>query len=106
MTARELAGSRCLACASAYVPPRRRCVACGGETEPHAVAGTGVLLTWTRVERPPEGFEAGRVVGVVRLDAGPSCLAEAALGGGEQVELDGAVTVEPGTDGRLTYRSR
>ena len=51
---------------------RSRCAACGGALAPQRVDGGGTLLTWTRVRRPPAGFDAAGPysVALVELDEG------------------------------------
>ena len=51
---------------------RSICVVCGGRLSPRRVGGNGTLITWTRVRRPPAGFDtAGPYsVALVELDEG------------------------------------
>lgn len=97
--------ARCPDCGEVLVPPRPRCPGCGARTEVGDVAGRGTLLTWTVLRAPPEGVEAGRVVGVVGLGEGVRALA---LGPDEErvppLGADVVVEEEEG-DGRLRFRA-
>lgn len=64
---------RCASCGALDVPPRERCGKCGGTTlTPQAAAGTGTLVTWTVMRRPPAAFadEPPYAVAVVDLSEG------------------------------------
>jgi hypothetical protein len=63
---------RCSKCGALDPGPRDLCQRCHGRLAPHDVAGTGALVSWTLIRRPPTAFkEDGEyAVAVVRLDAG------------------------------------
>lgn len=61
----------------------------------------GTLLTWTRVNAPPDGFEPGAVVGVVALADGTWTMARHA---GGALVLDASVEVEDGPDELRWFR--
>ncbi|MBW3581939.1 MAG: hypothetical protein KY455_02465 [Euryarchaeota archaeon] len=50
-------------------PVRRDCPACGADMHPVVIEGKGTVITWTRIERPPEGFKTPQLVVLVRLEA-------------------------------------
>lgn len=64
---------------------------------PHEHRGEGTVVSWTRVDRPPSGFEAPQRVLLVQLDSdvdeviGPLVLAttedDALLGSGARVHV-------------------
>lgn len=99
-----LAGAACPDCRRVVAPPRARCPGCGAGTEPATLDPAGELLTWTVVRSPPEGWEPGRVVGVVGLERGARVMA---LGPPEdEVPPVGAeVVVEDGGDGPPRFRA-
>lgn len=64
---------RCAACGARDAGPRILCPSChGAEFDIEKVPGTGTLVSWTVIRRPPAGMEAGGpyAVAVVWLDAG------------------------------------
>lgn len=74
----RLMASRCTACGHRSFPPRADCEQClSGAFEFVEIAGTGTLLTWTRVTAAPSGFEslAPYTLGVLDLDEGGRALA-------------------------------
>ena len=66
----RLMGSRCKGCGFESFPPRADCPEClDGEFEYFELGGESVLLTYTRIDAAPAGFEdlAPYVCGVVDL---------------------------------------
>ncbi len=66
----RLMASRCTRCQYASFPPRADCPKClGGEFEFQELSGEGTLVTYTRIDAAPAGFEdmAPYIVGVVDL---------------------------------------
>jgi uncharacterized OB-fold protein len=66
----RLMSSRCTACDRLSFPPRADCPDCRhGEFAFHELSGEGTLLTYTRIDAAPAGFEdrAPFTVGVVNL---------------------------------------
>ena len=63
---------RCVDCGQLDSGPRDLCPKCFGKLEPHSVAGTGKLVSWTMIRRPPIAFraEGAYAVALVKLDAG------------------------------------
>ncbi|MGE5357911.1 MAG: Zn-ribbon domain-containing OB-fold protein [Bacteroidales bacterium] len=67
----RLAGSRCLGCGFTSFPPRADCPKClSGEFAWVEMSGRGTILTWTRIDAAPAGFEdlAPYTIGVVDLE--------------------------------------
>ena len=63
-------GSRCKGCGCESFPPRADCPKClGGEFEYFELSGEGTILTYTRIEAAPAGFEdvTPFTIGVVDL---------------------------------------
>ena len=66
----RLMASRCKKCGHTSFPPRADCPKClSGEFEYFQLSGEGTLVTYTRIDAAPAGFEdmAPYVVGVVDL---------------------------------------
>jgi uncharacterized OB-fold protein len=66
----RLMGSRCRQCGLISFPPRADCARClSGEFEFQEMSGEGTVLTFTRIDASPAGFEdmAPYVIGVVDL---------------------------------------
>jgi len=64
---------KCDNCGALDAGPREICPSCHeAALKPHAVAGTGTLVSWTMIRRPPAAFraEGAYAVAVVQLDAG------------------------------------
>ena len=67
----RIMGSRCVKCAHTSFPPRADCPQClGGEFEYEELSGAGTVVTYTRIDAAPAGFEdlAPFTVGVVDLE--------------------------------------
>src|SRR6266540_944399 len=74
----RLMASRCRACGRRSFPPRADCEHClSPEFEWAEISGRGRLVTWTRIEVAPAGFEsyAPYVLGVLDLEDGGRALA-------------------------------
>ena len=66
----RIMASRCASCGHLAYPPRADCPEClSGEFAFQEISGKGTVLTYTRIEAAPAGFEseAPYVVGVVDL---------------------------------------
>jgi uncharacterized protein len=67
----RLAATRCAECGCMSFPPRADCPRClSGEFTWVEVSGRGKIVTWTRIEAAPSGFEdmAPYTIGVVDLE--------------------------------------
>jgi len=54
----RLMGSRCTACGQVSFPPRADCPACAHDGfEFHELSGRGTVMTFTRIDAAPAGFE-------------------------------------------------
>lgn len=62
----------CEICGALDPGPRDLCPKCHGPLKPNMVGGSGVLISWTLIRRPPASFreEGPYAVAVVQLDAG------------------------------------
>jgi hypothetical protein len=64
-------GTRCKDCGKPYFPPRSDCYQClPGEMEWFEVSGTGKLVTYSKLEYAPIGFEADVPYCIALLDYG------------------------------------
>jgi uncharacterized OB-fold protein len=67
----KVSGSRCKGCGNVYFPPRADCYNCfGRDMEWFDVSGTGKLLTYSRLEYAPVGFEGDLPYSIALLDYG------------------------------------
>ena len=67
----KVMGTRCKDCGKAYFPPRSDCYQClPGEMEWFEVSGTGKLVTYSKLEYAPIGFEADVPYCIALLDYG------------------------------------
>ena len=62
-----LMATRC-DCGMLLLPPKDRCVHCGGDTRPLTIGSAGVILTFTILHYPPEGFDPPLVLALVELE--------------------------------------
>lgn len=78
LRAGRLMASRCTACGQRAFPPRADCERCLSPSfEWVEISGRGRLLTWSRIDAAPAGFEsyAPYVVAMLELDEGGRALA-------------------------------
>ena len=64
---------KCSACGALDAGPREICPVCHASAlQPEKVSGSGALLSWTVIRRPPAAFraEGSYAIAVVELDAG------------------------------------
>lgn len=64
---------KCSACGKLAAPPHQLCPSCHqAKVGPHNVEGSGKLVSWTMIRRPPTAFrdEGFYPVAIVALDAG------------------------------------
>ena len=64
---------KCGDCGKLAAPPHQLCPSChSAKIAPHKVDGSGTLLSWTVIRRPPQAFrdEGAYPVAVVALTAG------------------------------------
>ncbi len=67
----RIVASRCTACGLVSFPPRADCARClSGKFEWREISGRGTVVTWTRIDAAPAGFEdaAPYTIGVVDLE--------------------------------------
>ena len=67
----NISGTKCKSCGKVYFPPRADCYNClGKEMEWFDVTGTGKLLTYSKLEYAPVGFENDLPYSIALLDFG------------------------------------
>ena len=67
----KVMGTRCKDCGKAYFPPRSDCYQClPGEMEWFEVSGTGKLVTYSKLEYAPIGFQEDVPYCIALLDYG------------------------------------
>ena len=62
-----LMASKC-DCGRLLLPPTEWCVHCGSTTRPVTMDNEGVILSYTTLHYPPEGFEPPLVLALVELE--------------------------------------
>jgi uncharacterized protein len=67
----KISGTKCKTCGKVYFPPRADCHNClGKDMEWFDVTGKGRLLTFSKLEYAPSGFEADAPYSIAVLDYG------------------------------------
>jgi len=67
----KVSGTKCKGCGKIYFPPRADCYNCFGKyMEWFDVSGTGELVTYSRLEYAPVGFENDLPYSIALLDYG------------------------------------
>ena len=67
----KISGTKCKGCGKVYFPPRYDCYNClGNDMEWFDVSGTGKLLTYSKLEYAPVGFENDLPYCIALLDFG------------------------------------
>lgn len=67
----KISGTKCKSCGKVYFPPRADCYNClGKDMEWFDVTGTGKLLTYSKLEYAPVGFENDLPYSIALLDFG------------------------------------
>ena len=67
----QIAGTRCKGCGRIFFPPRADCFQClGSDMEWHEVAGSGKLVSFSKLEYGPAGFQEDVPYSIALLDYG------------------------------------
>jgi len=67
----KIMGTKCRECGMVFFPPRADCYSClSGDMEWFPVAGTGKLLTYSKLQYAPVGFEGDLPYSIAVLDYG------------------------------------
>jgi uncharacterized OB-fold protein len=107
----SLEGVCCTRCQTLDFPPRRRCRACGGETQPHAFSGRGTVYSYSIVRQAPAGFlaQVPYPVALITLEEGPMLAAQLTDVDGVELRIGMPVTMvtrrlrDDGPRGTLLY---
>jgi uncharacterized OB-fold protein len=104
----KVSGTRCKGCGMVFFPPRADCYQClGNNMEWFDISGPGKLLTYSKLEYAPVGFENDLPYTIALVDYGDykvfgrleSRLSEEEI----KVGMDMKVAVNELPDGQLTY---
>jgi uncharacterized OB-fold protein len=104
----KVSGTRCKGCGMVFFPPRADCYRClGNDMEWFDISGPGKLLTYSKLEYAPVGFENDLPYTIALVDYGDykvfgrleSRLSEDDI----EVGMDMKVAVNELPDGQLTY---
>ena len=96
--------SECKKCERRIVPPRNSCPYCdSNETISVELGSNGIVLSYTILHMPPEGFEPPVVLGLVELERGTVtlCLGDRELI--DQIEIGSEVVVEQDPEDRFLF---
>jgi len=67
----EVSGTKCKVCGMVFFPPRADCYSClSSDMEWFTVAGTGKLVTYSKLQYAPVGFEGDLPYSIALLDYG------------------------------------
>ena len=107
MSGLTIEGSLCKECGRVIVPPRETCPYCGmkaGPMEIQELHNRGIVLSYTTLMMPPEGFRAPLMMALVELDYGALilCLARDI---DSLVKIGDTVEVTIDSNGRFQYHS-
>ncbi|MHA1577603.1 MAG: Zn-ribbon domain-containing OB-fold protein [Candidatus Thorarchaeota archaeon] len=96
-------GSECSECGKRIVPPRALCPYCRSDkSETIELSEEGVILSYTILQMPPEGFEPPVILGLVELDrAVILCLSEQEKT--DDLEIGSKVLVHMDSDERFIF---
>jgi len=104
----KVSGTRCKGCGMVFFPPRADCYQClGNDMEWFDISGPGKLLSYSKLEYAPVGFENDLPYTIALVDYGDykvfgrleSRLSEEEI----KVGMDMKVAVNELPDGQLTY---
>jgi uncharacterized OB-fold protein len=104
----KVSGTRCKGCGTVFFPPRADCYQClGNDMEWFDISGPGKLLTYSKLEYAPVGFENDLPYTIALVDYGDYKVfgrLESRLSEDEiEVGMDMKVAVNELPDGQLTY---
>jgi len=108
LAAGEICATRCVRCRRVYFPPRADCVSClGNSMEWKKIPEKGKLVSYTRVQYPPAGFEADAPYTLALVDFEEvkvfGRLSNAVEEAGIKVGMEVKPAVLTTPDGQLTY---
>jgi len=104
----EICATRCIRCRRIYFPPRADCAGClGSSMEWVKIPERGKLVSYTRVQYAPAGFEADAPYTLALVDFGEVKVFGRLSGAGEEPGIKVGLEVKPVVlttpDGQLTY---
>ncbi|MFW9931329.1 MAG: Zn-ribbon domain-containing OB-fold protein [Candidatus Thorarchaeota archaeon] len=94
-------------CENVLIPPRSICPYCGPESQELveiSVEPTGEVVSYTSLERPPEGFDPPVVLALVQTNSGATILC---LGSKDEIEgtkIGSQVSITKDSQGRFLYK--
>ena len=108
LAAGEISATRCTGCGRVYFPPRADCAGClSGQMEWVKIPEKGKLVSYTRVQYAPAGFEADAPYTLALADFGAVKVFGRLGGAGEESVIKVGLEVKPVVltlpDGQLTY---
>jgi uncharacterized OB-fold protein len=99
----DVKGSSCSNCSRTIVPMRETCPYCGPNERmtPVQLSNQGVILSYTILEMPTQGFIPPVMLALVKLDKGAVILALADKNEIEKVKIDTIVLLQQDDEGRF-----
>lgn len=101
----RIQASRCTSCHNVVIPPRGNCPYCGpsSTTEMIEINPNGIILTYTSLEMPPEGFEPPVLLAMVELDEGANVLCLGKKEMQAKTVIGARVQIDRDSEGRFIY---
>ncbi len=101
----EIEATKCEQCENVVVPPRTICPYCGPGTELTKVSlpSEGIIVSFTSLQRPPEGFDPPVILALVELSYGTTVLCLGSKEKEERAKIDSRVSLSKDSLGRFIF---
>ncbi|MCK5152356.1 MAG: OB-fold domain-containing protein [Candidatus Thorarchaeota archaeon] len=101
----EIEASNCESCKRIIVPPRDICPYCGPNNPMNrtTISNEGTILTFTSLQRPPEGFEPPVLLALVELKGGATVLCLGTRDEQSGTSIGSSVTLRKDSLDRFVY---
>ncbi len=103
----EIEASKCQRCSAVIIPPREICPYCGPEfhdLEQIIVEPSGVIASYTSLQRPPDGFDPPVVLALVRLRSGAMVLCLGSKDVIDDTHIGRVVSIDRDVSDRFIYK--
>ncbi len=102
----DIAASKCISCESVLIPRRTICPYCGPEStdlQDILVQPRGEVISYTSLERPPEGFDPPVVLALVQVKEGATILCIGTRDELEGTKIGSRVSIDMDSSERFIY---